>query len=367
MLKRVFTLFLFVTMAIDAEKVTQLEIRAADMSSLAVEDCAMGCNRFRASTTGPTLDALVILAESNFNTVRLRVWVNPLANHSEGNVTYVVALAKRAKAAGLSVWVDFHLSDWWADPGHQFKPSLWANLSFNDLLSAVHTHVFSVLTQITAVADVVLVQVGNEITPGALWPEIGQPCSDSGAIDTQNSQSCSKNWPHFVELIATGISAARMVVPSARIAIHTDLGNRGIHAASDIIWWYTNFIAALPTGINFDVIALSYYMEWDALGPKGESSLATSVKASFPTKEILMAETSYAWDGNTPPTPNDYPTTPAGQLAFWQDTISNASSSGWLGVSWWGAEYAGDWTSLFDSNYVALPALLEGFQGTNFS
>ena len=343
-----------------AIEIDALQIRAADMSALAIEDCAMECNRFRATSSGPTLDALVILAESNFNTVRLRVWVHPLANHSEGNVTYVVALAKRAKAAGLSIWVDFHLSDWWSDPGHQYKPSQWANLSFTDLLSAVHTHVFNVLTQITAVADVVLVQVGNEITPGALWPELGQPCADSGALNTQNSQSCSNNWPAFGELIAAGISAARIVIPSVRIAIHTDLGNRGDNAGADTIWWYTNFIAALPTGIDFDIIALSYYMQYKANGPSGEASLATAIKARFPQKELLMAETSKAYDGNTP-SQNDYPTTPEGQLAFWKDTISNASASGWLGVAWWGGEYAGDWTALFDSNYVALPALLEGF------
>jgi arabinogalactan endo-1,4-beta-galactosidase len=271
-------------------------------------------------------------------------------------VTYVVALARRATAAGLQVWIDFHLSDWWADPGHQLKPDAWAALGATDLEAAVRAHVGAVLGAVSAVADVALVQVGNEISPGALWPEAGQACADSGSV----MGACKENWAEFARLIAAGIGAARAAVPAALIAIHTDLGNRGKDAAADAIWWHSAFDAALPPGVDYDVIALSYYMEWNALGPAGEASIAAALSARFPARRVLMAETRASWTGS--PT-GPYAATPAGQLAFWRDTIGNAS--GWLGVAWWGGEYVGNpklaQFALFDSNYTALPALTDGW------
>ena len=342
--------------ALFAARALSLSIRAVDMSSLAVQDCAMRCNKFRAHASALPSDALSIVAAAGFNTLRLRVWVNPTADHPEGNVTYVVALAKRAAAAGLHVWIDFHLSGWWADPGHQLKPQAWATLGAADLEAAVRSHVTTVLRAVSTVSTVALVQVGNEISPGALWPEAGQACADSGSV----LGACKDNWVEFARLIAAGIGAARTATPAALIAIHTDLGNRGKDAAADAIWWHTAFDAALPPGVDYDVIALSYYMQWSALGPPGEASIASALSARFPTRRVLMAETRASWTGS--PT-GPYPATPAGQLAFWHDTIGNAT--GWLGVAWWGAEYVGDpklaQFALFDGDYVALPALTDGW------
>ena len=332
-----------------------LPLRAADMSALAVEDCALSCNRFRAAADAPPSDALKILSAAGFNTVRLRVWVSPTPDHPEGNASYVVALAARARNASLGVWLDFHLSDWWADPGHQTKPASWVALSAPDLEAAVHSHVTEVTRAVAAVSDVVLVQVGNEISPGALWPAVGQACADSGSV----TGSCTTNWPEFGRLIGAGISAARAAAPTATIAIHTDLGNRGANAAADVIEFYTHFDAALPPGVEYDAIALSYYMEWKAAGPGAERGLAAALALRFPDKRLIMAETSAVWAGTVGTGP--YAPTPAGQLQFWRDTIGNATAGGWAGVSWWGGEYAGAWTALFDGDYVALPALLSGW------
>jgi len=324
------------------------------MSALAVEDCAMACNRFRASPDSPPTDALAILAAAGFNTVRLRIWVAPAPDHPEGNSTYVVALASRARAAGLGVWLDFHLSDWWADPGHQTKPAAWAALPAAELEAAVSAHVGAVTRAVAAVSDIVLVQIGNEISPGALWPLAGQACADSGSLV---GPCATGNWPELGRLIGAGTGAARAAAPSAEIAIHTDLGNRNQSAAADVISWYTQFDAALPPGVAYDVIALSYYMKWKAAGPGAQPSLEAALASRFPEKRLVMAETSAAWAGTTGTGP--YAPSPDGQLAFWRDTIGNAS--GWHGVSWWGGEYAGAWTALFDNDFVALPALLRGW------
>jgi len=334
-----------------------LRIRAADMSALGVEDCALQCNRFKASPSSAPEDALRILARADYNTIRLRVWVHPAANHSDGSLENVVALSARAAAANLSVWVDFHLSDWWADPGHQAKPAAWAALALPQLAGAVSAHVADTLAAVAAVARVALVQVGNEVSPGALFPEAGQACADSGRL----TQPCSgANWPALGGLLAAGIAAARAAAPGALIALHTDLGNRGAYAAADAEAWYRAADAALaPAGAVYDVIALSYYARYGATGPGGLASLAAALRAAFPGRALLLAETSYPWAGSSAPLA--YAPSPGGQLQFWRDTAGNASAAGLLGVAWWGGEYAGSWTALFDEDFVALPALRSGF------
>jgi len=353
-------LFAAAAQPLPAPPPSALRIRAADMSALGVIDCDMACNKFRASATSPAEDALRILARAGFNTVRLRVWVNPLANHSEGNSTYVANMAVRTAAANLSLWIDFHLSDWWADPGHQTKPAAWAQLPLPGLVSAVAAHVRSVLQLISArapAARVSVVQVGNEISPGVLWPLEGQGCGDSGRVDAP----CGDNWPALGALIGAGIAAAREAAPGAAIAVHTDLGNRGGRAAEAAEWFYARFAQALPAGVDYDAIALSYYLKYNASGPAAEAPLAAALRAAFPGKRLLIAETSYPWAGGAAPAPGPWPATPEGQLQFWRATVGNASAAGIDGVAWWGGEYAGDWTALFDGNYVALPALLNGF------
>ena len=333
-----------------------LSIRAADMSALGVLDCWGACNKFRSSLSSEPEDALLILARSGFNTVRLRVWVNPLANHSEGSLTSVVAMSRRAAAAGLSVWIDFHLSDWWADPAHQTKPAAWLGLSFSELILAVQSHVYEVLTAVKGSgASVRVVQVGNEISPGCLWPQAGEPCANSGSV----TESCVSNWPALGALVGAGLAVSRERCPGALLAIHTDLGNRGERAAEAAEFFYSRLDAVLPGGPSqYDAIALSYYLQWNASGPAYEGRLASALQAAFPSKELLIAETNYAWAGGHPA--GVWPASEEGQLEFWRATLGNASD--WTGVSWWGGEYAGNFESaLFDAQYVALPALLQGF------
>lgn len=335
-----------------------LAIRAADLSALAVEDCNMTCNNFRAAVGAPPEDALRIFARAGFNTVRLRVWVNPTPEHPEGAAAYVASLAARAAAANLSIWLDFHLSDWWADPGHQTKPAAWVGLPLPALAAAVAAHVTDVLALVAAAgANVTIVQVGNEVSPGMLWPAAGEACADSGRIFAPCSVA---NWPALGMLLGAGLRAARAAVPRALLAMHTDLGNRGSYAASDAIAWYGRLAAELPADTTYDAIALSYYMKYNATGPAGEVPLAAALARAFPDKALLIAETSYGAAG-VPPAGAAWPATPAGQLDFWSRTIAAAEAGGWAGVAWWGGEYAGAWTALFDEDFVARPALLGGW------
>src|SRR3954469_1709509 len=119
--------------------------------------------------SGVQKDIFAIMKEQGMTAARLRVWVNP-AQGWYNSTQDVVAKAKRAKAAGLSVMIDFHYSDSWADPGQQTKPAAWASYSFTQLMDAVYNHTTFVLQAVKDAGVTPLwVQVGNETSNGMLW------------------------------------------------------------------------------------------------------------------------------------------------------------------------------------------------------
>ena len=115
-------------------------------------------------------DCYQVLKDEGMNSVRLRAWVNPTGGWC--NTVDVVAKAKRAKAAGMRIMIDFHYSDWWADPGKQNKPAAWASLNFIDLKTALSDytkHVMDTLKSNSIYPE--WVQVGNETNDGMLWED----------------------------------------------------------------------------------------------------------------------------------------------------------------------------------------------------
>lgn len=118
--------------------------RGVDLSQLGTEDCDGGCPPFRAASGGPRQDALAILRQHGANTFRMRMWNQPCADgrcnasqYDYANLAGVLRMARRCRQANLTFVLDFHYSDWWADPGHQDKPAAWKNLSFAQLAAAV--------------------------------------------------------------------------------------------------------------------------------------------------------------------------------------------------------------------------------------
>src|SRR5690606_30087076 len=125
--------------------------------------------------------------------IRLKVWVNPADGYNTKE--HVLAVAKRARKAGLKLLVDFHYSDTWADPGKQTKPAAWAGLPFDQLERAVYEHTFDVLDALRrqgTTAD--MVQSGNEINGGLLRPD-----------------GSNQNWANTARLLNAGHAAAKAV------------------------------------------------------------------------------------------------------------------------------------------------------------
>ncbi len=190
-------------------------------------------------------DALSILKDHGFNYIRLRIFNNPAGDsgYSPGkgfcDLTHTLEMAKRVKAAGLQLLLDFHYSDTWADPGKQFKPAAWKGEDFPRLQQSVYTYtkeVMEALREQGTLPD--MVQVGNEINHGMIWPE--------GSIRHPDS---------LAKLIYAGIRGLKAVDPGCPVMLHIALGGQN----DESHFFLDNM---LERQVPFDVIGLSYYPKW---------------------------------------------------------------------------------------------------------
>lgn len=197
------------------------------------------------SDNGITKDAVQILKDHGLNYIRLRLFVNPEKDSGYSpkkgfcDLTHTIAMAKRVKAAGMKFLLDFHYSDTWADPQKQFKPAAWKGQNFSQLRQTVFTYsrdVIQALKNAGVTPD--MVQTGNEINHGMLWPE--------GHINNLDS---------LAQLIYAGIQGVKAVDASITVMLHIALGGQNDEAR----FFLDNMTMR---GVPFDVIGLSYYPRW---------------------------------------------------------------------------------------------------------
>ncbi|MEZ0346126.1 MAG: glycosyl hydrolase 53 family protein [Infirmifilum sp.] len=311
------------------------------------------------ATPDESNDAIAIMASYGANCFRLRLFVNPKPRDEWGgftgnNLSYTLLLARRVKAAGARLILDIHYSDTWADPGRQETPKEWENLSYPELLARVYNYTRTTLEQfIQAGAYPDIVQIGNEVSCGFLWP-YGKICG----IDDPESQ-----WNRFALLLKTAAQAVRDSAPNAKIAIHIPATGW-----ETTLWFFSNLE---QRGVPFDVIALSYYPWWHGTLEK----LRENVEKASRTfgKEVLIVETAYPYKPvNLSALPwSDASTavwslTPEGQRQYLIDIASTLNGTGCIGIIWWEptliptpglSPWLGGATALFDEEGKALPAL----------
>ena len=190
---------------------------------------------------GEERECTALFKEIGFNSVRYRVWVNP----TEGwcNKEDVLVKAKRAQALGMNIMIDFHYSDWWADPGKQNIPAAWKDYDLNQMASALSGHTKEVLRCLKENnIDVKWVQVGNETRTGMLWP--------TGKLTDDNPFN-------YCTLSNAGYDAVKSIYPDSIVIIHNDNG-------WDISLnnWFWDLIG--KGGAKYDMIGLSLYPSyWD--------------------------------------------------------------------------------------------------------
>ena len=203
---------------------------------------------------GVPKDAIQILKDHGFNYIRLRVFNDPARDsgyspkkarpdgRTDGGFcdpAHTKAMAKRIKAAGMKLLLDFHYSDYWADPGKQYKPAAWRNLSFEELQKALYDYTEKVIRELKDQGTAPdMVQVGNEINHGIVWPEGNVMHPDS-----------------LAQLLSAGIAAIKAVDPSIVIMLHIALGGQN----DESVFFLDQMI---ERKVHFDVIGLSYYPRW---------------------------------------------------------------------------------------------------------
>jgi arabinogalactan endo-1,4-beta-galactosidase len=187
------------------------------------------------NNSGVQQDLFTILKGKGINTIRLRVWLNPWEGWC--GKEDVIAKAIRAKNAGMRIMIDFHYSDYWADPGQQSKPAAWQSYSMTQLSSAVASHTTDVLNALKANGVTVeWVQVGNETNDGMLWEE----------------GRASANMKNYATFVAAGYDAVKSVYPSAKVIVHVSNGYD-----NGLFRW--NFDGLKNNGGKWDVIGMSLY------------------------------------------------------------------------------------------------------------
>ena len=205
---------------------------------------------------GEPRENTALMRELGLNAVRLRVWVNPKDGFCAKDD--VVRMALRAKDWGMAVMIDFHYSDWWADPGQQNIPAAWKEMTYEQMCKALADHTSDVLTAIReAGVEVRWVQVGNETTNGFLWP-MGR---------------AHDNMKQYAGLTDAGYAAVKQVFPKAEVIVHLD-------GAFDPKRYDFIFDGLLKYKARFDMIGLSVYPYWDMRGQHTQSWQETVEKAT---------------------------------------------------------------------------------------
>ena len=226
--------------------------------------------------SGTETELMALMKGIGMNAVRLRVWANPEEEYGAwSDKADVLVKARRARAAGLDLMIDFHYSDFFADPGRQTKPIAWSGYSVAQLRQAVAEHTTEVLS---ALKDEGMeprwVQVGNETRSGMIW--------DDGKIDW--SKSGSSAWAGYVALSNAGYEAVKTVFPQAQVIVHIDKG------PEDNAWFFKSF---KQYGGKFDMIGLSHYPEsaWESENSKTAANVK-SLAAQFGVP-VMVVETGY--------------------------------------------------------------------------
>ncbi len=329
------------------EKVDDLPddfILGMDASSVIAEE-ASGVRYY--NFDGEEQDVFKTLAESGVNYIRVRIWNDPYDADGNGfgggncDLDNAIAIGKRATKYGMKLLVNFHYSDFWADPGKQAAPRAWAKMSIEDKTDAVYEYTKESLEKLKAAkVDIGIVQIGNE---------------------TNGSFCGEKIWFNMQYLFSAGSKAVREVCPGALVALH--------FANPEKVTNYSDYAKKLDYySVDYDVFASSYYPYWH--GTLDNLAAVLSNIADTYGKKVMVMETSYAYTsedgdffGNTisdgGAITKSYPFTVQGQANSIRniiDTIANKTKNG-IGVVYW----EGTWISVGGSSWEENSALWEKY------
>lgn len=256
-------------------------IKGADISTL-LEAEQHGAKFY--NQNGQQQDAIAILKANGVNYVRLRLWVDPqdasgkTYGGGSNNLANTIALAKRVKAQGLKLLLDFHYSDFWTDPGKQFKPKAWEKMDYPQLKTAIHDYTRDTIARFKqegVLPD--MVQIGNEINGGMLWPE-GKSWGQGGG-----------EFDRLAGLLNAAIGGLKENLTGGekvKIMLHLAEGTK-----NDTFRWWFDEIA--KRGVPFDIIGLSMYTYWN--GPISALKANMDDISRRYNKDVIVVEAAYGY------------------------------------------------------------------------
>ena len=281
---------------------------------------------------GQETDLLKVLSDNGVNYIRVRVWNDPYDKDGHGygggnnDIDRCVEIGKRATKYGMKLLVDFHYSDFWADPSKQKAPKAWANYDITEKIKAVREYTTECMQKLkTAGVDVGMVQLGNE---------------------TNNGMAGEKRFDYYVAMINAGGKAVKSVYPKAMLAVHFANIEK-----TDTYEYYASQLARFEA--NYDVFGTSYYPYWHGT-LENMSNVLNQIAKTY-KKKVMVLETSYCFSeedydfgGNTigKNAGYDYPFSVAGQANHVRnvaDTIAHVKNG--IGVCYW----EGAWNSVGSS------------------
>lgn len=280
---------------------------------------------------GKAVEVLPFLREQGWNAMRVRLFVNPEyapQNYKEEGVcqdlSYAIRLSQRIQQAGFALLLDIQYSDYWADPGKQAIPHLWKDCSVEALHDSVYHYTSRTLKAFKAAGVTPeLIQVGNEITNGMLWP--------IGKVNPMKDH----NWVTLCQLLQIGCKACREECPKARIVIHTE-------RAGDWDVTYSYYQHLRNAQVDYDIIGLSYYPMWHKSIPNLGKTL-NNLATCFPDKEVMIVETAayYSherdiWAKRPDQYAEFYPISEEGQTQFTRELMAELRQHpNVTGLFWW--------------------------------
>jgi arabinogalactan endo-1,4-beta-galactosidase len=297
-----------------------------------MEDCGA---KYREN--GVVKDVYEIFAYNGCNLVRLRLWHTPSwydnLNSSKRYSDFqdVRKSIMRAKAAGMKVLLDFHLSDNWADPDKQRVPAAWSGVVGNlpVLKDSLYNYIYATLSSLNndgLLPD--MVQIGNETNKGILLS--AQEDASGWVLD----------WNRNAQLFNAGIKAVRDVSAASgkpvKVALH-------IAGPKDVVWFMGEFWKNNVR--DFDLIGISYYWAWHKpINIKGAGDVIAQLKSTYPNKDVMIFETGYIWTTQSNDNANniisevhpDYsPASPENQRKWLIDLTQEVFNRGGKGVIYW--------------------------------
>jgi arabinogalactan endo-1,4-beta-galactosidase len=275
-------------------------------------------------TAGEEADLFAVLADAGVTDVRIRVWNDPWDADGNGygggntDVPRAVEIGQRATAHGMRVLVNFHYSDFWADPGKQQAPKAWAGMTVDEKVDALGAFTRDALEAFAeGGVDVRMVQIGNE---------------------TNNAVAGVSAWPDRARMFQAGSAAVRDVLPDALVAVH--------FTNPETAGRYAGYAAELAQhGVDYDVFASSYYPFWHG-SLTNLTDVLTHVADTY-DKQVIVTETSWNYtfddgDGHQNVITADsgfdqYPVSVQGQANALRDVIAAVADVGaaGIGVYYW--------------------------------